>query len=759
MNLIPDTESVQRHADRLPFRIAIVGGGPNATYSLERLAALFEAGDLRRPLDVTIFDKSGRFGDGAVHDASQPRTSLLLRIANETSVAADWRAGETTPRLPAPHGQTMFEWAKARADEHPDFVMDKETHPARYLHGVALREAFENYRSILLAHGCQVETLVAEVVDIVEDGRSLGLLTEHGDRIAADHVLCVTGHGVPRFTADQERLRAFASRTGLSYVPRPYPLPEFITEETVRAGSRVAIRGMGVTAIDQILWLTEGRGGRFETQQDGRLAYLPSGREPSSIVPFSPSGLFMGCLPYPAKHTKGTPHAGHFWTHAAVDRIRDRSGEPVEREPGVARLRLDFDRDLMPVVVLEMADLYYRTLLGPDFGDWFRTKATPTYDAFVADTQRKRQSFDPANDGYERLLDPVAADLRNAAALFDRALAGHIALTDATDAARSQGWSLAPALARFLAVVFGEDAAPRLLSALDAGQAPDLPASPHALPARLADSLFSWRSLIQPIADNDMASPDSYQKAVAEFLRKDVLWGAQGDAANPVKVVARSVWREQMKVFAHAVNDAGLTAAAHKRLLRRAKRYRSQLAVGSPLSAMQRIEALVRHGLVDVSAGPEARIDTGPDNSFVVEGPRTGARITVDTVVEGHLRAFDASTEAQPLYANLLERGLVRKWRNWSADGDHFEPGGLDIDEFHRAVRPDGSVDARLAFRGWPTEGQHYLQTGLYRPHLLHHVLADAIAWSQGLLHLIATDSAAAADHSDTPADIERASA
>jgi len=491
---------------------------------------------------------------------------------------------------------------------------------------------------------------------------------------------------------------------------------------------------MGVSAVDQILWLTEGRGGRFEQAADGQLRYTRSGDEPASIVPFSGTGLFMGCLPYPSKHATGKFHVGHFWTYAAVDRVRAAGGAPVADG---AQRQLDFDRDLMPIVVLEMADLYYRTLLGRGFGDWFRTFVSKPYEAFLDDHARQDTRFDPADDRYEILIEPAAEALSSAAALFDAALTGSMNLDEAARGARTQGWPLQPSLKHFLQVVHPDDVAQSILEDLKAGRVPPRPMSVHALPATLGEALFSWRRFIQPVPPEAAKTPASWSAAVADLLRRDTRWGVQGDATNPIKVVSRSVWREQMKVFAHAVNDGGLTPDAHRRLLQRAKRYRSQLAVGSPLSAMQRVEALVRAGVVNVSVGPGARVEPGPGKHFTIIGERTGARLEVDVLVEGHLRPFDASTEANPLYRNLIKRGLARKWRNGRENGDSFEPGGLDVNETFASIRPDGTVDPRLAFRGWPTEGRHYLQTGLYRPRIVHHVLADAIAWAEGVRQLV----------------------
>ena len=58
------------------------------------------------------------------------------------------------------------------------------------------------------------------------------------------------------------------------------------------------MKGIGLTFIDAVLSLTEGRGGTFERMPDGRLSYRASGGEPATILPFSRSGLPMAPKPH-----------------------------------------------------------------------------------------------------------------------------------------------------------------------------------------------------------------------------------------------------------------------------------------------------------------------------------------------------------------------------------------------------------------------------------------------------------------------------
>ncbi len=118
-----------------------------------------------------------------------------------------------------------------------------------------------------------------------------------GDHVYSyDEVLLATGHA-----SDWEgTLSAPAGDQG-TVIPRVFPVDEYLSEERVKAGSTVAIRGFALSMIDAALALTEGRGGKFvEGRKPYLLEYQPAGREPSRILPWSRTGHPMLAKPDPA---------------------------------------------------------------------------------------------------------------------------------------------------------------------------------------------------------------------------------------------------------------------------------------------------------------------------------------------------------------------------------------------------------------------------------------------------------------------------
>ncbi|HJX82939.1 MAG TPA: hypothetical protein VJ723_01200, partial [Candidatus Angelobacter sp.] len=131
----------------------------------------------------------------------------------------------------------------------------------------------------------------------------------------------------------------------------PFVYPVVATMGQIPAGARVAMRGVGLTFIDAVLELTEGRSGRFHRAPDGSLLYEAGGREPQSIIPFSRTGLPM------APKAFDLPLADRpltFFTHSALAGLRKQASYG----------KLDLENDLWPLFELEMEFQYNLVVMG-----------------------------------------------------------------------------------------------------------------------------------------------------------------------------------------------------------------------------------------------------------------------------------------------------------------------------------------------------------------------------------------------------------
>jgi hypothetical protein len=275
--------------------------------------------------------------------------------------------------------------------------------------------------------------------------------------------------------------------------------------------------------------------------------------------------------------------------------------------------------------------------------------------------------------------------------------------------------------------------------------------SPWRLDESPAGNRFSWERTIAPLDMLDLhtsgphasgpCGSERYREAVLDFMDRDQRWAVQGNLDNPHKAAADAVWRDLRPVISYAVDEGGLTPNSHRVFLGRYVRLHNRLANGAAPEVMARIQALVRNGLLVVGAGPGAvavpDVHTG---RFRVDGPVTGMSCRVDTLVDAKVHPFDPHRDASPLYRNLLDRGMVRLWRNASAAGDAFEPGGLDLTDRFHPVAADGSVEERLTVLGPPAEGRRSFLLSALRPGCDHYVMRDTLTWLRDFWRVLGRD-------------------
>ena len=242
------------------LRVAIVGGGPRGLAAVEALADHMRD----RTVAVTVFETHTAPGTGPNYAPEQTPLNLL----NIPLRAID---------LPVPkHGQSFDAWL--------DGAYGPDDYPPRAVIGAYLRARFAALRERL-----PMEVIGHHVV-ACEPGKGGWLLrTDEGsDHGPFDEVLLCLGHQ-PVKDRQIKRWREHA-READAVLCEAYPSAALLAA-TEWQGRTVAIRGFGLAMIDATRALTEGLGGRFETEADGRLTYSASGREPARLMPFSLNGI------------------------------------------------------------------------------------------------------------------------------------------------------------------------------------------------------------------------------------------------------------------------------------------------------------------------------------------------------------------------------------------------------------------------------------------------------------------------------------
>ncbi|BCL17366.1 FAD/NAD(P)-binding protein [Micromonospora sagamiensis] len=336
---------------REPVTVAVVGAGPRAVGLLERLAANRAELLGTRPLDVHLVDPYPP-GPGRIWRTGQSPLLTLNTAAGNVTLFTD---GSVTCDGPPHPGPTLAEWARVLATSFPS----RDTQ-GRYLEW-CYRQAVDRLGpdARVRSHRTRARALHGDRI-----GRQRLYLDGRAEPLPADVVVLALGHldAVP--DAEQVVLGDVAARHDLTYLPPGSPAEADLS--VLRPGEPVLVRGLGLTFLDLMLLVTEGRGGEFRTDRSGRLRYQATGREPRLLV-----GSRRG-MPHLAKF--GYPPAG---TPPPLPRFLDAAALAVGTRP------LHFRQAVWPLLAKEIGWGYYhrlftdhpdRTALGlPEFAKRYAT--------------------------------------------------------------------------------------------------------------------------------------------------------------------------------------------------------------------------------------------------------------------------------------------------------------------------------------------------------------------------------------------------
>jgi len=274
--------------------IAVVGLGPRGLYALECLSAELNRRASGHLATLTLFDDSGYPGSGPHYAHDQSPLNLLNIPCREVPLPKRC-ASSGIIELPAFPGYLDWQKEFQLVDE-----LGYDVYPSRASVGKYLQARFDScWEAWQATQDCVLVKDTALHIDsssqrsFIVDSRG----TRHGE---FTHILLALGHQpVEPDESMRHWLRYSDASQHRCLVEHPYPTDRFIRSDEFLQ-RRIAVRGMGLSMIDTVKALTQGRGGQFSLSNDKamRYQYDPSGREPSQILPFSLDGLPM--TPKPA---------------------------------------------------------------------------------------------------------------------------------------------------------------------------------------------------------------------------------------------------------------------------------------------------------------------------------------------------------------------------------------------------------------------------------------------------------------------------
>ncbi len=357
--------------------IVMIGAGPRGTYAFRRLALQLSKTPLKNPVVIHAIDRSGNFGGGYVHDPSQPEYLLLNTVASQiTAIGDDDEVGRASRSIRTLHGFLA----------EKGLPFGENDYPSRAHHGQYLAYIYD-WTEKNLPQGAVLKRCPVCAIDIdLTNGQRV--ILDNGESIEADEILLTTGHSRLQIHSGskEEQWMRFAEEcrkngNNISYVHDIYPIPDKI--QHIRGGESVYVIGMGLTAIDIVRAFTIGRGGKFEGRK-----YCKTGHEPLMII-----GSRLG-IPYCARsfNQKTSQYQPAIFTYEAVNKLKAKSN------------KLDFQKDLLPLLWQEMEYVYYSVMLGDEFAS--------QYLGCVTDVQRQeliaRAVSEQEGLKWESLEDPMA---------------------------------------------------------------------------------------------------------------------------------------------------------------------------------------------------------------------------------------------------------------------------------------------------------------------------------------------------------------
>lgn len=321
------------------FKIAIVGGGPKGLYGLIGLLSTLCEEPRQTPVEIHWYNKTAYFATGEYYRIDQPEFLLMNGPIDNVTM---WDSKDNFTQK-----MTLVDWIKENVSDSR--AVQKNDLASRSLVGCYLKAGTLKLLESLPPQ-ITVKCIVGEVLEVfpAPDRENFSVEVNgkpiiHG--VSYNYVLLANGHFYKYMGEEVERMNDFSHQSRIaSYITQLYPVNEKLA--SIKNTDKVCIKGMGLSFIDAVLALTEGRGGRFCTKNN-RICYEPSGKEPLSVYAFSNLGAPV--LPKVPDHSI-TEEKLYYINEEWVQGLILKCGKG----------NIDFEVDVLPFLEKEYRIRYYK---------------------------------------------------------------------------------------------------------------------------------------------------------------------------------------------------------------------------------------------------------------------------------------------------------------------------------------------------------------------------------------------------------------
>jgi len=303
--------------DMSNFTIAIIGGGPNATYAMDLLLREFYDKEISVKIKILVFEMTGEFGAGITHSTKTPDTAFLNRVAGQILLGAGryYRPG-VVEKLEN-YRPTFLEWAEGKylATKNGKYKFRDFDWPLRNIFGEAMKDSFQYcFQELNKIENIDVDLVVDEVVDVGRDEpERYEIIGTKNVYDGIDKILFVTGNTKRSSPPQswQKKLQVDCENNNAAFIENPLPLQEQIVGTD--KFEKIHVIGTATTAIDVITYLNGSRNKSTGENKTGDLKIFPIGR----------SGYFCFSRPINQKTLRQDNfHSGYVFKMSLIDEIR-----------------------------------------------------------------------------------------------------------------------------------------------------------------------------------------------------------------------------------------------------------------------------------------------------------------------------------------------------------------------------------------------------------------------------------------------------
>ena len=473
---------------------------------------------------------------------------------------------------------------------------------------------------------------------------------------------------------------------GLKFIENPYPLQN--NEDEMRQLNNAAIIGSGVTSIDVLSFF-----GALTERDKGQLR---------KIFPVSRNGVFSYARATNQKSIdKNNFHNGYVFTKEFVDLLR------IYKQNSTGTDKLDFELDLLPVLVSEMVLKYYSTLLGKEFeifGLDILRKNTTTFLLNVGKWQT-------ANDGMDHISGNILSRAREILMIIDKGFSD------------IRAKRLKNEIKSFAKVALNDfDLEGDIISILKKLESAKKDGSNFN---SALEFLFDWEKIKNPLNLDTYKNLENYKIDLIAFMQKDIERALQGNVLNPYKAACDSVWRDLRDTIIYAVQKGGLTPSSYEKFLDIYLPLHNRICDGPGVESIKQIVDLIKKNIINLDFCFNTRFEMDTKNSqLLMKGPFGQMKVT--SIILGTLDVYKNSYHNNPLYNQMIESGLIRPWKPFDQYPKSF---GIDLDDDFHPYDRDNIVNKDFTFLGPACEGFHIFQHTLARPDKEQAAITNLKSW------------------------------